>query len=276
MTARRGQHAREVHPVVSLPGQITRWSRAVRGLLTRGAHAVGRGRATGQRLLDSGSSQRSAAHVGQSDPSLGNRPVRALDRGRDRDHGPGLGDPVELLVVHPPTVAELGDPNRGKNVARCQGRRQVVLEKLGRRHPTHARRAVDDHLGVESQRDRRQVAGRIGVRDRSPERPEMPHLTVADGGRCLRQQRGVRIDQRILDHLVVRGHGAHDDRVAVIANTAQFLDATEVDQQFRRRQPQPQDRNQRLPAGEHLAVVTGRTERGYRVFHRGGSHVVEG
>ena len=63
------------------------------------------------------------------------------------------------------------------------------------------------------------------------------------------------LHQRIGEHLGVRGHRADDDRVAVVADAAELGDLGQVDHRLRRGEPQPQHRDERLPAGQDLDVL---------------------
>ena len=113
--------------------------------------------------------------------------------------------------------------------------------------------ALHDVRRVEGGRDRGQVRGRVGVRERAAERAAVPHLAVADGGRRGREQRRVPPHQVRGRDLGVCGHRADDEGVAVEPDAAQAGHAAQVHQQGRRGQAQPQHRQQLLPAGENLA-----------------------
>ena len=62
-------------------------------------------------------------------------------------------------------------------------------------------------------------------------------------------------DQRVVDDLVVSRPRADQQRVALVADAAQLVEPADVDQQVRVGEPQPQQRQQALPAGDHLGVV---------------------
>ena len=61
----------------------------------------------------------------------------------------------------------------------------------------------------------------------------------------------------------------------VVPHATQFRDAADVDDGGRVRHPQPQHRDEGLPAGEDLAVLTGRADRRNRFGDRRRPHVVE-
>jgi hypothetical protein len=67
-------------------------------------------------------------------------------------------------------------------------------------------------------------------------------------------------DQVVVQHVVVRGHRTDHDGVTVVGDALQLGDPPDVDDRRRVRKPQPEHREQRLTTGEHLAVLTGRTQ----------------
>jgi hypothetical protein len=71
------------------------------------------------------------------------------------------------------------------------------------------------------------------------------------------------------------GHRTDDDVVAVLTHAAHLLDAPDVDDDLGIGQPQPQQRDQRLPAGQHLGFVAVLGERGDGLVDRAGPHIVE-
>ena len=83
------------------------------------------------------------------------------------------------------------------------------------------------------------------------------------------------VDEGVVHDLVVRGHGADDEAVALLADAAQGVDPPEVDDDRRRVEPHPQDGEQALPAGQDLGVVAGFGEGGESLLDRGRSGVVE-
>src|SRR5450759_2753433 len=79
------------------------------GVLGRGGHRPFLGGNTGQRRLGGPGSDRGGSHVGQADPGLADAAVVPADGGGYADDGPGLGNPLELLVaVAPGGPASLG------------------------------------------------------------------------------------------------------------------------------------------------------------------------
>ena len=117
--------------------------------------------------------------------------------------------------------------------------------------------AGSDELASSASATGAEVTGRVGVGQRAAERAAVPHLRVGDRRGRLREQRRVLRHQRVVQHLVVGGHRADHDGVAVVADAAQLGDPADVDDRRRVGQPQPQHRDQRLAAGEDLAVLAG-------------------
>ncbi len=63
------------------------------------------------------------------------------------------------------------------------------------------------------------------------------------------------LQQRRRLELIMSGHGADGNLVAVLANVRQVLDATDIDEQCRLRQPQLHRRDKTVTAGEYLRVI---------------------
>ena len=103
----------------------------------------------------------------------------------------------------------------------------------------------------------------------------VPDLWIRELFESLHEQQRVLVDQRVTEHVRVRGHRADHDRVAVITNPSQRVDPSEVDDHRRHVQPHPQHRQQALTAGEHLRVLTGFGERRQRLRECGRGNVVE-
>ena len=230
----------------------------------------------GQRRLDAARPDRGRAHVGQPDPRLGDPAALAADHRGHRHDRPRLGHPVELLVVHAPGAGQLGDADLDEQLPLLQRGRQVVDEELRRRHRPAPGEPGDDELRVEGQRHRRQVAGRVGVRERAAEGAAVPHLPVGHRLGRLGDQRGVLRDQRVGEDVGVRRHRADDDRVPVVADPAQLGDLRQVDDGLRGGEAQPHDRDQRLPPGHDLHVLATRGDRLQRLVDRGRPGVGEG
>jgi hypothetical protein len=113
------------------------------------------------------------------------------------------------------------------------------------------------------------------MRERATERATVPHCRVGHRLGGGRDQPGVLPDQRVVQDLVVGGHGPDHQVVAVLPDTAHVTDPPDVDDHRRVGEPQPQQGNEGLAAGHDLGVVAALPESGDRLVHRARPHVVE-
>src|SRR5699024_332994 len=121
---------------------------------------------------------------------------------------------IELLVV-PGPAGVLGDPDVDQDLAVAdRGGEQVFEEVTGRDLPPPVG-AGDRHHGVEGQGGGEQVPGGVGVGERAAEGAAVSDLRVGHGGGGLGQQSRMLAHQRVVHHVVVRGHGADDERIPV-------------------------------------------------------------
>ena len=112
-----------------------------------------------------------------------------------------------------------------------------------------------DHLRAEGEHHRRQVRGRVAVRERAADRAPMPHLRVADHpaavvetiGQCSCRS-GSALDGRVTRERADRELRARVPHVGEIGEPA------DVDELRRPRDAELQRRNERVPAREHLRV----------------------
>jgi hypothetical protein len=175
-------------------------------------------------------------------------------------------------VAAPPGV--LREPDLGEDLALAERGGEVVHEELRGAHRAGARGAGDDQLRV--QRERRAPRSPAGSAWRAS-RPACPVAGLVVGHRLgrLGQQRDVLLHQVVAEEVVVGGHRADRDVVAVLADAAQLGDAAEVDEHRRGGEPQPQHRDQALPAGQDLGVVPAVAQRLHRLGDRRRLDVVE-
>ncbi len=228
----------------------------------------------GERLLDRGRPQRGVAHVRQPDPRLGDAATVDPDRRRHRHDRPLVLDPYELLVVGAP-AGVLGDPDLGEDLVVADRGLEEVHEEVGRRDRARAAAAGDHELRAERQRRRPEVARGVGVGERASERAAVAHLLVGELGGGLGDQPGVLAHQVAGPHVVVGRHRADHEGVAVVPDAAQAVDPAEVDHHLGRVQAHPEHRQQALPTGQDLRLVTVLGECRERVLDRGRRHVVE-
>jgi hypothetical protein len=100
------------------------------------------------------------------------------------------------------------------------------------------------------------------------------YLRVGHGLGGLGQHPRVLVHERVRGDVGVRGHRPDHEDVALLADAAQLVDLAEVDDGLGGGEPQPHDRDQRLPAGQDLDVV-GRAEEPQRLVETRRRVVVE-
>jgi hypothetical protein len=127
---------------------------------------------------------------------------------------------------------------------------------------------VGDHGRIQGHDHRGQVRGRVRVGQRSAEGAAVPDGRVGHRTCRLRQQPAVPGDERVTHHLVVRGERADQQGAALVPDAAQAADRAQVHQQFGVGQPEPQQREQALPARDHLGVLATLCQCAHRVAHR--------
>ena len=128
-------------------------------------------------------------------------------------------------------------------------------EEVGRGYPAGGRRRRGFDLGVQRQRDGRELAGGVAVGDRAAQRAAVADLEVADvGGDAGQQGHRARHVGVLADHRV-GGGGLDPDGVAAHVDALEFVDLGDVDEVLEMGQPQGQQRGQALPAGQDLAVL---------------------
>ena len=84
---------------------------------------------------------------------------------------------------------------------------------------------------MQGQRDTGQLAGRVGMRDRTAECAAVADLGVADVGHCFDDQRGFfQYDRAVFNHAVA-GHGA-DRKAACLGglDVVEFVNGIQIDQ----------------------------------------------
>ncbi len=248
--------------------ELPLWS--LGGLVPSAARsAAAAGSAPGrQRLLDPARAQRGRAHVREPDVD-----AAVHLHGADADRGPVLGPPGELLVR--PPAARLGHADLRQHLLRVERRLEEAGEALGDRQRALAAGAANDELGVEREQDRRRVGGGVGVRDRAADRAAVPHLRVADRADGLGEDRARGAQELVVLEVVVARERADRDRVAVLAHVREVGEPADVHQQLRPGDPEPHERQERVPAREELRVRAGAEELD-RVVDGLGELVVEG
>jgi hypothetical protein len=206
--------------------------------------------------------------------------VGALHDGERANDRPGLGDPAELLVIPAPTGAEFGEAHRDKHFVRRERGFEVADEEIGGRDRALAVRALSQQFGVERERAGGQVTRRVAVGQGAAQRAAVADLGVAHLCGDVGKDAAVRPYERVPYHRGMRGGCADDDAVPVVADALQRLEASDVDERGRGCQAQFHQREQAVPAGEDLGVLTVLRQRGDclldgagpDVHERGGDH----
>ena len=114
---------------------------------------------------------------------------------------------------------------------------------------------ADLELGVERQRDRRQLRRGVGVGDRPADGAAVADLEVTDERDRLGEQRHRLAGRRVVLDRALRRHRLDRERAVRTGDPAQVVDPVEVDDVLEAREPQRQHRHQALPAGQHLGLV---------------------
>ena len=156
--------------------------------------------------------ERRRAHADERDRGLRDAAVRApRDRG-DADRRPVLRAAPELEVAPAVVAGQLRHPHLGHDLLRPDRRLEDAAEEVRRRNGADAVRPGDVDLAVEREHDRRQVRGRIAVRERAADRAAMPHLRIADQPGRVRDERVVLLQQRRRRDVVMARQRADRDR----------------------------------------------------------------
>ena len=175
-----------------------------------------------------------------------------------------------------PGAVHLRNADLGQHLVGRQRGLQETLEEVACGNLAGAVGALGDIRRAERQRRRRKVGGRIAVRNGPADRAAVAHLRVADVTGGVGQQRDVLGEHRTGLDVHVAGQCADGDVVAGIADVRQVTDAADVDQHTWLGEAQLHQRQQAVPAGEELGVVTMFADETDGLFGRTGADVVEG
>ena len=215
----------------------------------------------GQCRLHRGGPQRASGPCWSARPGpRRSPPLSRRDQRRDADQGPALRHPVELLVVQRTSrPASASAPRPAPRRARA-ALVQVVDEEVRGRAPCAARPARRSP----SRRPARAPppAGHRPGRRAPASRRTCPGGAPA-GRRPSPSPAPAAARARSTSGSAQHRRRAWSSRRSTSASPssrtpAQLVDAAEVDQRARRGEPQPQQRDQALAAGEHLGVLAGR------------------
>ena len=173
----------------------------------------------------------------------------------------GAAAPGKLASTTSSSAAALVDSGPTKNCVRWH-------------RPIAAGRGQPDRPAEHSQHGG-ELAGRIGVRQAPDDRASVADRRVRDEPQGLPEQRLHRGGPIVALDVGLPGQGANAHGVLVHADVGQLGHAVDVDELPRSGQPHRQQRDQALPAGEHLGIAAGLGEQPDRVVERFRSRVAE-
>ncbi len=99
------------------------------------------------------------------------------------------------------------------------------------------------------------VVARVAMHDIAADGALVADLGVGDQLRHIDQQRAVLLQDLRGDQLVLRGHGANADRVAVELDALELAETIDIDQMRRLGKAQLHHRQQTMTTGEDLCVL---------------------
>ena len=171
--------------------------------------------------------------IGQADRAAGD--LAALNGQHDGRGGGGvIADlALQLFISVAVTGGRHGNADRGQDVARLQRGEIGALVEIARRDAAFAAFAGDVIGRVQAHHHRRHVVAGIAIGDIAAQRAEIAHLRIGDEQRGFAQDRQLRRQQIGADQLVLGGHRADDDVVALAADAFEVGDAGEIDQMGR-------------------------------------------
>ena len=109
--------------------------------------------------------------------------------------------------------------------------------------------------------------------DRAADRPAVADLRVADVAGGAGEQAAALGEHRVEREVGVPAERADRDPVAVVAHVAEVVEPADVDEQRRPREAEPEQRDQRVAAGDQLGVLA--PEQLDRLVDRAGARVLE-
>ena len=158
----------------------------------------------------------------------------------------------ELHVRHPLTLHSCRNVDRDEQILLPERGRHHALEETVRIDGAASTRSRDGEARVQSREDGRQIGRRVGVRDIAADRAAVPDGRVADLRRRFRKRRAVLPECGGRGQFGVRRQRADPHRAVSDRNALELGDPADVDERRRRRQPQLQQRDEAVPAGQEL------------------------
>ena len=227
-----------------------------RGLLERCGIEAGSDHGLGR----VGRQQRGFVQIGEADRATGDL---AAGHGED-DRGGGGGVVAdlafELLVGVAVTGGRHGNRDRGQDFAGLKSREIGALIEFGSRDVAGAGGAFEPVARAERHHQRRHVVAGIAIGDIAADRAHVAHLRIGDQKRRLMQD-GQRFGDVVRrQQLMLGGHRADHNAVAVAADTLQRGDAMQIDQMFGAGEPKLHHRDQAVAASKRTGLLAQRRQ----------------
>jgi hypothetical protein len=202
-----------------------------------------------QQLLGPRNMDRRQPDRTERDARVGDLATVDPDGGRRRDDRPVAGPALDLLVRATGAGTQL-EANLGQELAVAD--RSHVGADVEVLHPDDALaiRAADHDLGLRRRADRREVLGRVGLAERTADRPAVANDGVGDHLLRLAKQRKVLGQQLGVEEIDVPGERPDPDLAVLLADVGELVEVVDVDQVLGLCEPQLHHRQQAVPAGD--------------------------
>ena len=136
---------------------------------------------------------------------------------------------TELVVGGALAGAGLRQPHLDEDLVGVQRRGQGIDEEVRRCDLTGAGCRPGDHRGATCQSRSGLIRCDVGVRQRTTRGAPVPDLDVTRPCGRLRQRLGVGLDEAVARRLCMTNQGTDRDRIAVVGDGAEPVDAADVD-----------------------------------------------
>ena len=204
------------------------------------------------------SQQRRFVQIGEADRATGDLAARHRQHDRRRRGGVVADLALEFFVGVAVTSRRRGNRDEGKDFAGLEGCEIGALIEFRSRDVARPRRSFEPVACAQRHHQRRHVIAGIAIGDVAADRAHVTHLRIGD------QKRGFVQDRQRFCHLVRRqqlvlgGHGADHDVVAVAADALEPRNAVQIDQMLRCGQPKLHHRDQTMATGKGAGLFAQR------------------
>src|ERR671924_84139 len=225
-------------------------------------------RGPGQRLLRSVCPEVPRPHARESYSRAAHGPVRERHMHRDRRRCEVTDLALQLQVGAARLRTGVRHAHLGDHLGGLERRRERSLEEVLDRDLAAALRSARHHAGSCRHQRRAPVALRVGVRQRSRDGAEVADDRIGDLRSGITEHRPASAEQaRALAVLVA--HERPDSQFALLLRQpVQPRQAVDVHEHPRRGETELHERDQALPAGEHLGLVAIAVQGGERLVER--------